>query len=55
MWTTEEAQKRETEEETLREHLRGTLMEDTEARKKIVKKLDKKVKITSRNVHLTYT
>ena len=35
MWTTEEALKGDTEEETLREHLRGTLMEDTEPRKKL--------------------
>ena len=35
MWTTEEALKGDTEEETLREQLRGTLIQDTEARKKL--------------------
>ena len=44
MWTTEEALKGDTKEETLRGHLRGTLMEDTDARKKIVKSSTKKFK-----------
>ena len=37
MWTSEGALKGDIEEDTLRRHLRGTLMEDTEQVKKVVK------------------
>ena len=37
MWTSEGALKGDIEEDTLRRHLRGTLMEDTKQVKKVVK------------------